>query len=153
VLIETEMLQLELRGGGSDQLDNFFDVFVTLNPTTLTKGQITGSADNFFPAKSFFDVFFEISLGVNGGQPSPPAHNLDPVHMQATISSIPPVEVAYVPKLSTPVQLFVDGNQTPVACLVHAQHVPAEPSHVKIKREMIDLERKLDRILRAGRIP
>ena len=36
-----------------------------------------------------------------------------------------------------------------MAFLVHVQHVPALPSHVKIKKEIIEIERKL-RLLGQG---
>lgn len=56
--------------------------------------------------------------------------------------------MAYVPQDRAPVPLHdPDGNV--VAFLVHVQHVPALPSHVKIKKEIIEIERKL-RLLGQG---
>lgn len=139
-VIQTRILGLSLAGGGT-AMDSFFDVFVELQPDRPSTGQIDTISGN-----SFFDVFVQIRVR-QGDQELGVFHNTDPVRLQAKINAIPPIETAYVPP--TPVSVpLVDAAGNPVGLLIHVQHVPAQPSHAKMKRELILIEKKLDRLIR-----
>jgi len=146
--IETELLQLDLAGSGADPVLGFFDVFVRLNPTRPSLGMIMGHIEpgGFFPADSFFDVFFEVEVRPQGQPTGRVLHNEQPARVEATINSIPPLEVEYSSRTGTP--LF-NANGTPDGFVLHIAHIPTTPSHARIKRELITLERKLDKLLKA----
>ncbi|MBI3939991.1 MAG: hypothetical protein HY315_04085 [Acidobacteria bacterium] len=161
--IDTEMLALDLRGGLVDPNFGPLQVQVRESPTRASRGQIMSpKGDGFFPAESFFDVFVEIELtpevqttgptGPTGPTTSLMLHNEQPIRMMATIHSIPPIENAYnSPANQTTVLLDRFGNR--VGVIRHVQHVPAQPSHAKIKRELINVELMLKKLLRAHGLP
>lgn len=140
--IPTELLSLDLQGFNS----NIGDVFIHLNPKLPSRGHIAGRRRMPFPAESFFDVFVEIDLP---RLPQlGPLHNEQPVRLEAVINAIPPIEKAYVPPANAqPVPLLNQKGQPVGLLLRHVQHVPCEPSHRKIKRELILIEKKLDQLL------
>ena len=149
--IATEMLQLDLAGAGADPQLGFFDVFVRLNPNMRSMGMITTQkGGGFFPADSFFDVFFEVEIRPQGQPTGMTLHNTQPARVEATIDNIPPLEVEYSSRTGT--QLF-NPDGTPDGFALHIAHIPTTPSHGRIKRELIKLERKLDKLLRVHGLP
>ena len=162
-IIETELIQLSLTGGGTltgrgvppPLADSFFDVFVELssNPARRSTGRIIPVDKNPLTptSNSFFDVFFDITITDHLGQRFLGLCNHQPVRVQAVITQIPPIEEAYSGEQEVPLLHCDSGNLA--GHLVLVQIVPAQPSHAKIKRELILLEKKLDRLLRAHPAP
>ena len=144
-IIQTQILAMNLTGGGTAQggpaADSFFDVFIDLDPNRPSKGQINSKTGD-----SFFDVFVRINVS-QGGTSIGVFQNQEPVHLQAKINAVPPIETFYSPPPTAPPVHLIDSAGNPVGFLVHVQHVPAQPSHVKIKREILRIEKKLDRII------
>ncbi len=116
--IETELLSMNLTGASPWGL-----LRVRESPTRPSSGRIvqqTPGAD--FPADSFFDVFFEISL--DGGLNWLPAEQ--PVRMEAVIQAIPPILAYYRPPQPIAVPLIGPSGQV-IAILRHVLHIPLPP--------------------------
>lgn len=121
--IETELLSMNLTGAsplGPMQLRE--------SPTRTSMGRIvqrTAGVD--FPADSFFDVFFDISL--DGGNNWLPMDQ--PVRMDAVIDAIPPILAYYQspPSLAAPI---VGPNGQLLATLRYVLHVPLPPREILI---------------------
>ena len=75
-----------------------------------------GAGGNFFPANSFFDVFFEVDT------PLGTLHNNSALRMECKVSAIPPVDCSYVPQPGD-IDLF-DGTEKLVGVLTHGSHDP-----------------------------
>ena len=119
--VETELVQLNLSGGG---------ISVSLNPNQRSFGGIEELVNNtlgeldldpFHPgdADSFFDVFFQIDVG--GGLV---LHNDQPMRIESVIHDKPPVGERYIHILPTagPIELLDEnGNRTGIF-LVDAEH-------------------------------
>ncbi|MBI3910260.1 MAG: hypothetical protein HY320_04925 [Armatimonadetes bacterium] len=136
--IDTELVSMNLTGFSS-MLGG--DVTVRESPTRASTGRITGPSKVGFPANSFFDVFVEIDVPGIGR-----LHNEQAVRLISIIHGIPPIEDAYNAPENLAVPLL-DSQGIVRALLGHVQHVPCQPSHRKIKRELILLEKKLDLLL------
>jgi len=152
-IIETEMIQLSLVGGGDlphNPAAGFFDVFVELDPSRRSMGQIRPLAPGGrCPCASFFEVNVMITAS-RDGQPLLRATNPagQPLRVEATIDEIPPIDPKDPYKHVGGRKALVDpATQQQVAALIAAQHIPVLPSHAKIKRELIRIERKLAKIL------
>ncbi|MBI3910622.1 MAG: hypothetical protein HY320_06785 [Armatimonadetes bacterium] len=114
-------------------------------------GMIVGDIrDGLEGASSFFDVFFEIEVRILDGTSN--THNEEPARVTTIITGprLPPFEDAYRGFQPTALR---DPNGNVVGRLRHLQHVPVRPSTAKIKRELIKIEKKLDRILFSQWIP
>jgi hypothetical protein len=116
--IQTRILQLDLKGHSS-QLGN---VEVKLNPTRASRGTVdSDGATANFPARSFFDIFTEISLGGSN-----PLTNATAMHMSVDgLRFLPPVGSHYM-LTNGPVQLM-DATGRPVACATNATATPYLP--------------------------
>jgi hypothetical protein len=115
-LIETEMVALELTG-----------VSPLMGPVTLVEsslyasgGEVQTPALSFFPAESFFDVYFEIQTGTGT------LFNKNRYHMAATINAIPPVGD---PFSGGELLLYRHGTDeaTPVGRIISVVHTPGPP--------------------------
>jgi hypothetical protein len=149
--IPTEMVSMELSGFAVDPQGGLHDIMVRESPTKQSLGKITGNLRK--GADSFFDVFVEIEIRPETGEPMM-LHNEQPVRLQATgIKALPPIEIAYRPPPTAVKIPLLDANGVVRYFLIHVQHVPCWPSACKIKREVIKLERKLDKLLRAHGLP
>jgi len=117
--VDTEIVSMSLTGGGAT---------LTLNPARPSLGQIEELVNNtaglldvdpFAPgdADSFFDVFFEISVGTDT------LHNETPLRMRAVIDEKPPlVRYIYMLPQGVRIELFdPNGNATGVF-LVKGEH-------------------------------
>jgi hypothetical protein len=148
--IPTEMRSMDLSGFAVDSQGGLHDIMVRESPTKQSLGKVTGTLRK--GADSFFDIFVDISITPEGGD-AMMLHNEQPARLQATgIKALPPIEIAYRPPQLVRIPLF-NANGQPAGFLIHVQHVPCWPSACKIKREVIKLERKLDKLLRAHGIP
>lgn len=111
---ETEIVQLDLTGSGP-----IGDVVVREDPDRPSTGKVTQQEKGKdFPADSFFDVFVEIKMG------GATFTNLEAVHMQAVIHSLPPHAVDYLPPPGTCIPLALKGTPVPVLWMTHAEHTP-----------------------------
>ncbi len=116
--IETEMLTMNLTGMGPAG-----PLMIRESPTLPSLGRIVQRTPGVdFPADSFFDVFFEISL--DGGQTWLPVEQ--PVRMEAVIDAIPPTLAYYQPPQPIAIPVIGPGGQV-VAIIRHALHVPLPP--------------------------
>jgi hypothetical protein len=114
-VIDTELLSMNLSG-----VSPMGPLMLRESPTLPSHGQVKQrSAGADFPADSFFDVFFDISL--DGGQHWQPVQ--DPVRMEAEITAIPPILAYYRPPQPIAVPVIGPNGQT-VAIIRHALHVP-----------------------------
>jgi hypothetical protein len=130
--VKTEMTQLELRGYSSVGL-----VSVKLSSTRPTLGEIEETTNNTpdkldvppfvtpGSAESFFDVFFEVTIG------NRVLHNEQPVRMQTTILHKPPTPVdIYQNPFTQPVPLL-DASGAPTGIsLVKEIHIPNPPIRI-----------------------
>lgn len=90
--IETEIISMSLTGSFGP-----FPAMIIESPTRDSIGLVreltTGTNPGHFPAESFFDVFFEIELGIPGGLT---IFNMDPAYLLAPfITDLPPVGDTY----------------------------------------------------------
>jgi hypothetical protein len=132
----TEMLSMSLQG----YVPGMGPVMITESQSQASTGMVkevkAGPQD--FPADSFFDIFIEVQL------PSmPPLHNQQPLHVTSRITGIPPIGSEYRGP-QTPTILF--DNATPVLCILDVSHVPEDPSHVLMKKELMQIQWRLDEI-------
>jgi hypothetical protein len=152
--IPVEILSLNLIGGGTpDPSDSFFDVFARLNPTRMSGGQIGQD--------SFFDVFFDLEITDPNGVMLT-LRSVDPVHLMGMINEVfGPMDMPGSGLLETrfnsgqPVLFFLpsqDSQTPPSPCveLTRTSYVPVNPSAAIIKRELIQIEKKLDRLLKLN---
>jgi hypothetical protein len=121
-VIDTEILAMELKGGG-----------YTLRagagqgegaPLTATKGTIVEQASDPTLADSFFDVFFEVELP-GGGY----AYNQTPLRVSSVIDCVPP-ESDYIHP-DQPITLYdspVVGQGNIVARIISARHRVGPPT-------------------------
>jgi hypothetical protein len=136
--VQTEMVQLELRGNSS-----LGPVTVRLSEAQPSTGEIEEKVNNTpgvldLPpfaasgtADSFFDVWFEIEVGPPGQ--SQVLHVADPVHMATVISHKPPVPgETYQNPFTQPIPLL-DQNGNPIGLSildeVHTPNPPTERDH------------------------
>ena len=110
--IATEMLQLEL--SGADGL--LGPVALRESPLFGSRGEVTTPAAPFFPAPSFFDVFFEIdALGKT-------FYNKDRLRLTSTIGGLPPAGDTYVGADVLLYQKGPTGNWTPAGRVVSVSY-------------------------------
>ncbi len=105
-------ITLSLTGGGAT---------VSTAPSPASLGQIeqiTPGVD--FPARSFFDVFVEISL-----PPNPTVHNEMPIVMMSNITMIPPTGTTYF-AAPTCIPIFT-ATGVQVGCISHVRHQVGTP--------------------------
>ncbi len=140
-VVQTELVSMSLTGFHP----SLGDVVVRESPTQASTGRVKQigrdprrSDRTDFPAHSFFDVFVLIDVQ------RMTLHNQDPIRMEnRNILAIPPIGSEYR-GTGVPVPLFdVDNNPTPF-CIAHAAHVPEDPSHIIMFRELTAIEKKLD---------
>ncbi len=114
-------ISLNLSGGG---------VTVVTAPSPPSTGQIEQISPGVdFPARSFFDVFVEISLPPPT-LPSaclPPWHNEMPVVMMSNITAIPPTPGTIYIAPPTCIPIFTAAG-VPVGCIGHVRHVVGQPT-------------------------
>ena len=135
--IQTEMLSLDLSG----YVPHVGPIQVRESATQASTGQVEAlRVGGTFPANSFFDVFFEIDVPSLGTLHNPTAARM----RNGQILTLPPFGSEYVGS-GQPIQLMNSQN-TVVACLVELSHVPEDPSHILIKRELFGIEQRLDEI-------
>jgi hypothetical protein len=116
--IETELLSMDLSGMSPNG-----PLLMRESPTRLSLGRIVQQAPGVdYPADSFFDVFFELSL--NGGNTWIPVDQ--PVRMQTVIQAIPPILAYYQSAPSLAIPIVGSGGQL-IATLRYALHVPLPP--------------------------
>jgi hypothetical protein len=113
------------------------NVNVSIAPGVVSPGEVdsqssSGSPANDFPARSFFDVFVQVSIPQCGGLPAGGAtlhnrHN-QPLKVQADgLTSLPP-KVVYLHELSTPVPILFSAagphwrNNQALGCFIFAGH-------------------------------
>lgn len=113
--IETEMLSMNLMG-----MLPSGPLMLRESPTRLSLGRIVQQASSAsFPADSFFDVFFEVSM--DRGQNWLPIQ--EPVRMAAVIEAIPPILAYYRPP--QPIAIPVIGSDGQIIAVIHhALHIP-----------------------------
>ncbi len=129
--IQTEMVALDLTGGTP-----FGPVTIKESPTLASTGLIEEQAPGtFFPANSFFDVFFELTLpsspmlgplsgGTCGNPPGSPAT------VSSVISSIPPaVGTSYSSTVSIVVPIIGIPPTPAIQCgrVQHIDHIVGPP--------------------------
>ena len=123
--VDTEIVHMELTGtSGLGQMT------VVESPSRDSTGKIieqqnSGSNKMNFPADSYFDVFFEVTVG------GLTLHNNDPFRMECKIEEVPPVLCFYLPPITGPIVLYND-NEVKVATLKHALHIPLPPKETLI---------------------
>jgi hypothetical protein len=160
--IPFEILSLKLAGGGTalvaDGSVRFLDVFAMLDPTRMSVGQIIGPMENPLVQDSFFDVFFVLDItDFNGNMLM--LRSDGSVRFMALAGILDPndrfglLETRF--KSGQPVVFFLPspGSQLPPSpCLELKQmsYVPVNPSAAIIKRELIQIEKKLDRLLKLN---
>ena len=102
---DMQIMTLDLAGStqGAD------DIHITLNPLPPSLGHaLSLSPGEPCPAESFFDVFMSVSLEAFPGML---LHNVDPVHLSATIEAIPPYFERYETSPSEVVLLYNDIDE------------------------------------------
>jgi len=157
--IPVEILSLNLIGGGSpDPSNSFFDVFARLNPASMSVGQIMGPQNK---TDSFFDVFFDLEITDPNGVMLT-LRSVDPVHLMGMINGVfGPMDMPGSGLLETRFEsgqavIFVlpsPGTEVPPSPCVELKqmtYVPVNPSAAIIKRELIQIEKKLDRLLKLN---
>ncbi len=102
-------ISLSLTGGGATV------VTAPSPPSTGQIEQISPGVD--FPARSFFDVFVEISL-----PPQPTVHNEMPVVMMSNITAIPPTPGTTYVAPPTCIPIFTAAG-VQVGCISHVRHM------------------------------
>jgi uncharacterized repeat protein (TIGR01451 family) len=123
--IETEMVQLDLRGS--------FEMGPLVGPVTIrespdrrTKGKVTQiKPGQDFPAESFFDVFFEVDVDLGGIVVT--LINHEPVPMRRIITSIPPVWADYLPPPNFLAHLYDKATGAYWGCMIHPKHLTKPP--------------------------
>jgi hypothetical protein len=116
--VETELLTMDLAGASPLGV-----LRVRESPTRRSLGRIVQQAPGVdYPADSFFDVFFDLSL--DEGDSWIPVNQ--PVRMQAVIQAIPPILAHYQSPPSLAVPLVGPGGQV-IATLRYVLHVPLPP--------------------------
>jgi hypothetical protein len=155
---EAAIRSMHLVGGGSpDPSESFFDISIMLDQT---RESVVGQ--NPGPPNSFFDVFLILDLP-DPANPSGPMLMLRseaPVHLMATNGFPPNMNKGQFPLLETrfesnqPVVFFLptpgppEFPPNPCMELKQMSFVPVNPSSAIIKRELIQIEKTLDRLLR-----
>lgn len=160
---EAAIRSMNLAGGGgtSDPAGSFFDISIMLDPTRDSFWQVRIPEPG--PSESFFDVFFILDL------PDPNGNMLMlrskvPVHLMAMTGRPPNPNQESFPLLEArfesnqPVDFFrlTQGNAyppNPCMKLKQMSFVPVNPSAAIIKRELIQIEKKLDQLLRSSNPP
>ena len=90
------------------------------------------------PAQSFFDVFVEIQLP--NSAPGQTLSNQQAVRMQNdAIRTIPPIGSQYRSSGQRIPLFFANGAPAPF-CIVHAVHVPEDPSHIVLFSELLEIK-------------
>lgn len=158
---EAAIRSLNLAGGGGtpDPAGSFFDISIMLDPTRDSVGTINPGP----PADSFFDVFFILDLPDPSGNMLM-LHSDVPVHLMAMTGRPPNPNQESFPFLEArfesnqPVVFFLPppGNgypPNPCMELKAMSFVPVNPSSAIIKRELIQIEKKLDQLLRSSNPP
>ena len=113
--IETELLSMSLTG-----LSPWGPLMVRESPTRASLGRIVQRTPGVdFPADSFFDVFFDISL--DGGLTWLPVEQ--PVRMEAVIEAIPPILATYRPPQPIAIPVLGPNGQV-IAVIRHVLHIP-----------------------------
>ncbi len=121
--IDTELLSMDLRG-----VTPMGPMLMRESPTRHSLGRIvqqTAGVD--FPANSFFDVFFDVSLD-NGATWLPVDQSL---HMEAVIGAIPPILAYYHPPQPIAVPVVGPNGQI-IAVIRYALHIPLPPREIVI---------------------
>lgn len=151
--IDTEIIALELTG--SNPL--LGPVIVRESPTQRSNGVVQQIGRDpkdkdatDFPANSFFQVFVEIEFPTEGVTLA----NEQPVLMENQgIRSIPPIGSEYQ-SFGEPVPLVDAQTGGPTQfCIVHAAHVPEDPSHIILFGQLVEIERKLDALCQVHALP
>ncbi len=135
---DTEMLAMSLTGVSTQ----FGPVDVSLAQTPMSTGKVTElhpSTTTDFPARSFFDVFVEVSipkLGLTG------LTNTQAIVMtNNSITSLPPFGSEFVSG-GGPWPLY-DYLGTPRACIIYVNHIPEDPSHILLLRQLQIIEQQV----------
>ncbi len=116
--IETELLSMNLSG-----MSPLGPMRLRESPTRASLGRIVQQTSGVdFPADSFFDVFFEVSL--DGGSNWLPVDQ--PVRMEAVIQAIPPILAYYQSAQPIAVPVVGPGGQV-LATIRYALHIPLPP--------------------------
>jgi hypothetical protein len=127
-LIDTEIVSMTLHGIHPD----FGRYSLIQSPTRSSTGEIRGQTDGTedpagspnpdFPAESFFDVFFELTLE-DVGTEDIILYNRDPLHMETLINGIPPYGDIYQYP-GGGVDLYFRGPEVVVGRTTAARHIP-----------------------------
>ncbi len=148
--IPAEIVLLKLTGGRTALVADGsvrFLVSVVLDPNRMSVGQIIEPEDR--PAESFFDVFFDLKMmDTSGGIQT--LSSRDPVRLRGIlIGLLPPFDTRFESNQAVTFFLPPVGSLPPNPCLElqHMTFVPANASDAIIKRELIQIEEKLDRLL------
>ena len=143
ITVLTEIVSMGLHGSHA----RLGPIIIRENPNEPSLGKLVGLRPNsLFPADSFFDVFFVVELPQLGVR----LRNNVPGHGKARISKWPPLEVAYLGQMPSPLPL-VGGGGVVRAAVIGVRHILVQPSHAIIKRELLQIEAKLNRLLRLHR--
>lgn len=127
--VDTEMVFMELVGASpvGDIVVRESDSRESLG--AITEQQNTGPNKMNFPANSFFDVFFEVDIAINGQVVT--LHNADAFRVACKIEEIPPILCFYQPPVTDPIDLL-NADGVKVAKIVHALHIPLPPKEVLV---------------------
>ncbi len=119
--IETEIVALELTS-----IDpTLGSVIIRERDDKESSGQITNvvtdGAGNLTSGDSFFDIWVEVELPDQGL-----ILNTDvPIHLEATISELPPIQTPYFPPPSEPPVMLLDKfTGVHIGWICHAEHLP-----------------------------
>ena len=125
--VETEIVGMELAGASP-----LGDITVRESEDRESRGAIveqvnTGAGKMNFPANSFFDVFFDVTipdLGVT-------LHNEEPFRVECKIEEIPPILCFYQPPIADPIDLL-NSSGDKVAKIIHGLHIPLPPNETLV---------------------
>jgi len=116
--ITTELVAMDLQG-----MTPSGPLHLRESPTRASLGRVEQPAPGIdFPAESFFDVFFEVSL--DSGQTWLPV--VEPVRMQAVIDAIPPILSFYRPPHVLSIPLIGNDGQL-IGVIRYVIHIPLPP--------------------------
>ena len=116
--IETELLTMNLSG-----VTPMGPLMLRESPTRASLGRIVQQAPGVdYPADSFFDVFFDLSL--DGGTTWQPVDQA--LRMEAVIQAIPPILAYYRPPQPIAIPVIGPGGQV-IAVIRYALHIPLPP--------------------------
>jgi hypothetical protein len=156
-IIDIELVQLNL----TSIHPTLGTVNFTESPTLSSMGRITvntvDGSGNLTSGDSFFDVFFEVDLPSLGRA----MRNQNPVHMEATLTELPPLPPTTFTKAPGAPELLLDiPGGFPVGFLCDALHqvvscdccigVRGDPNGDGAESNVLDLTFTVDRIFRGG---